>query len=439
MQQLTPFDISKDAWIVICGCLTPLDFLSLRQTCSFLCDTTNNRKHVSINKYWQKQCESFWSQIKKSHYKTENWFCLFQSMIDIIILCDLRSILKKHEKTIEQLQSTDSIIFRNNAHDNNIRYNKQNLEQLDAKLRLIYGMKITINTILDSAEDETSEILINIIRGDKVELFKIYIYNTNVNEIIVYSPRTKHEKSVIITAIEASSFKILEYLLGDADDDDNDDNYSFKESIDVNEEYSVMSPLSMAARYKQANVVSLLIKHPNMTKKGINASTAAGRTALHYACFLSGIHDQTVAQRKKTIENSVEIIKLLVSDKRTDVNIPDNIGYTPLMVAVRNHSKLVEALLSNKENQVDANVVCTDENDFTAMHVIAARWGIFKDKDRIKSAKILLAKCDVDCNILNRYGKTALQVAKDYKFDALVNVLSQYTSPLNIKSTQQNS
>ena len=351
MQRLTPFDISKDVWIIICGCLTPLDFLSLRQTCSFLRDTTNNRKHRSITKYWQQQCESFWYQIEKSHYKTKNWFCLFQSMIDIIILCDLIIMLKKHEKTIEQLQSTDSIIFSDNiadGHGNNIRYKNQNLQRLDAKLRLIYGLKITMNAVLDEENQRSaSGVLENIMTRDKVELFKIYIYNRNVNKIIVYnySHGNRMERSVLETAIFHSSFKILEYLLGDEIDEIDDDNHDHDHDIDVTQ-YLTIPPLQMATDYKQVNTVSLLVKHPSMTKQGINEVDMLGRTALHSACSLARFRDQSKDVQERAIKNGVEIIKILVNDKRTVVNMSDFNGNTPVMLAIRTHSKFVEALLT---------------------------------------------------------------------------------------------
>ena len=103
MTSLTIFDIHEDALFVVIGCLAPLDFLSLSQTCSHFRHLSDPMKYSAMNKYWQTKCQQSWSSIKKSNYTTDNYRDLFKLMVDFIVWTI-------NNNDIDQLQF--SIIFK---------------------------------------------------------------------------------------------------------------------------------------------------------------------------------------------------------------------------------------------------------------------------------------------------------------------------------------
>ena len=61
------------------------------------------------------------------------------------------------------------------------------------------------------------------------------------------------------------------------------------------------------------------------------------------------------------------MIKLLIEDQRADVNACDHCrGNTPLMVAVKQHPKFVQMLLQHKD--IDVNIQNKKGN--TALHIL---------------------------------------------------------------------
>ena len=440
---LTVVDVSDDVWFLIFGLLTPLDFLCVHQTCLFLRDITNGTKHHEINNYWQHQCKKLWSQIEKTKYKTKNWYSLFESIIDVIVNTKyVYRLLRTHKENpgiVEQIRSistTNQIKFKPNIA----------IKDLDSILFASYNFLLTMDMISQNEQSlnflKGSSISNGILKADSIELFKIYTWNMSDNEIHSININTSEENdnynmqnqqnmSLLRESIRCNSYQIIKYILTEK---------KF-ENIDVGdidcEQFPVKrwryvrlgleskhTPLMLAARLKQINTVSLLLKHPKMTLLGINARSYYGQTALHYA-----MTSHRMGAIDESINDGVEIIKLIVNDKRTDVNLKSyNINVTtPLFTAVSmlGHSKFVEALLSNKYCFVDVDL--KDYHKNTVLHYIAGgkMRPISVRDQQIISAKMLLTRTDLDRNILNRDGKTALQIATETNYEAMVNILSE--------------
>ena len=443
---VTIADLSHDSLCLICDFLIPLDFLCVRRTCLVLYELTNEEKYSGIKKYWQKQCYQFWSLSRNRNYSTHDWFVLFQSMVNFVLhRCTLHNI-SKYKHILNQLQAINitDVIWCDTLQ---LPIQLKNITDLDSKLKLIYSLRITMESI------PSILVLKNIIITDNIEMFKIYIcntssYNSNSNSNITSISKAKEKMkthgnynstgiyersidSILMQSIQNDAIKISKYLLGD-------DKFSSIINVlqacnDNKSVYKNETPLSLAVNHKSSEIVSLLLKHPGMTKEGINQRDESDRTALHNACAF-GSKKLNINISEKQVDNAVKVVGVLISDERTMINAVDSrFGEAPLMVAARTHSKLVKVLLENKNIDINQQ---NKEGD-TALHCIARsfaknRYNSTEFNDELlKSAKLLLATNNINYNLVNKWNKTALQIAKANKFDKLVKALKNHANQDN--------
>ena len=252
----------------------------------------DSKKHPQINKYWQQQCECFWRLINKNNYKPKNYNykCLFESMANFVVLTD-----------------------------ESVRIYGRNIEKkVDLRIQA-YKMKLTLNDIF-SKETEHYKLGM-IIKYDNLEMFKIYTCNMNDDDINTHKIESRFaSKSILFTVITSKppAMRIANYLLAPVEivspilindesniDDTTDINsnnnnnekqnpnietyYNFAKIDVTSPEYTFSKdrPLTMASHYKHVEIVSLLMKHPNMTKNGINKGDHFGVTPLHCASTTS--------------------------------------------------------------------------------------------------------------------------------------------------------
>ena len=415
---LTIVDISDDVWFEILRLLTPLDVLCAHQTCLFLHDITSVTKHHEMNNYWQDQCKKSWSQIEKSKYKTNNWFSLFESMIDLIAKTKFvfTILLDQYPLIVPVIRSTkNQIIWKQNTA----------IKDLDSILKAAYSFYLTMDIISQHEQSVLVGvgILYGILTSDNVELFKIYAWDKSDNDI----HSSKNDVSLLRESMRYNSQKIIKYILTDKKFQNVDVTHYFKVKGPKRGQrrpypQSKNTPLMMAVQGKQMNTLSLLLKHRKMTKECINATDIYDRTALYLA-----IRSHRRDGMNETINCVAQMIKLLINDERTNCNVQTRDGTTPLMAAVGmvGHSKFVEALLSNQNCNIDVNFKNQHKN--TVLHYIAGgkmRPTSVRDQ-QIKSAKILIKRPDLDPNILNGDGKTALQIAKEMNYGEIVNLLTE--------------
>lgn len=227
-------------------------------------------------------------------------------------------------------------------------------------------------------------------------------------------------------------------------------------------EFVGYTALMWAVRVGCKEVVELLLSHPNVKDKiDVNIRDSEGDTALMLAI-----------DHFEDAENYEDIAELLLNHKDIDVNIQNNDGDTALMSAMaRGEKRIVELLLNhpnidvNNKNNVDAttaletgtifgrqetvklllnhediNVNIRDDKGMTALICATAYYDIDIDKLRQQGCpwikdkaemslgkqeivKLLLDHEDIDVNIQDEKGKTALMYAAEHNHKEIVELL----------------
>ena len=386
--------ISNDVWFYTFHLLTPLDFLAISHTCSFLynlCSVT----YAPIDKYWECQCKHLWSKINDTNYKAENWNKLFESMASFIDEC------AAYVSGMSRWRS----------------------QEITKMKKLAYNITVTVDTIANGIN--LRGILELAIIKDHLEIFKIYTHN--MSDDILNKPFHKttfglpgDRYLILHHVIENDALKICQYLLDTMDDGSNKKFRDIDVSVVNPHSYPLNTPLTAAVWRKNVQIIELLINHPNMTQMELNNANSEGMTPLHHACRLTSRID---------INDQIKIIRLLIDDVRTNVNYRGHkYGVTPLMTAIREHPKFVEILLQHE----DINVNVQNCKGNTVLHLLAMMKPT-KDSNKeraenyVKLAKLLMARDDLDCGIINDLGKTALEIAKQTKWKTMVHILNGET------------
>ena len=298
-----------------------------------------------------------------------------------------------------------------------------------------YDMKMTVDNFFSNRLEKY--LLGNIIYQDNLKMFRIYTCNTIDDDINTHRVPRRNSKPILFMVITASAIKIANYLLArvnivvNVDDDHKkneitNDNYHFPK-IDIGQGSSSNqdTPLTRAAYFKDVEIVSLLLNHPNMTKNGINKCNKYGQTPLH--CAAMNVRD---VRHTATDEDVEKTAQMLINDERTDLNCHDiKYGQTPLMYAMRMQARVAQLLIDNENVDVNAKSTHGHDDGGTALHI-----GIQTMKDNAckdtseydticQVIKKLLSRKDFDKNIRNGKGKTGLDMAKKAKFSKIVKML----------------
>ena len=467
--------IPDDVWFLTFCCLTPLEFVSIVQTCTHFNKLNDPTKYPAVNKCWEHHCHRLWSLCKPNNYPatlTSNFLDLFESMIYFIL------------STVtgpQCLDFTEINNLPNNYTAFTILDDPESKYQLMRKLlKPLYNMEITVDRI--SHLSKKTHFVAMIIAQDNDEMFKIYIHNQqqiNINQKTDNSDNSDHDHDnfdinspipflstgsgnrgtvILFQVIQDGAVKIANYLLGrtkvdhdhdltgdekksDFTNDDNDDNgdkgskIKGGDSIEKKDEYmytySYNFPnidvigskkrlygdtfLTLATFHQEPDIVSLLINHPNMTKSGINQVANSGWTALHHA-----LNHET-----EDPDITIEIATMLINDERTDINAVDNEGNSVLMYATEYQPKIVPILVLNKK----FNVNIQNLDGQTALHwIIERKWEngfkIELESRAIGLAKLLLKRKDFDLNIKDKKNRTAVDLAKHLAFHTMFDLLS---------------
>ena len=161
----------------------------------------------------------------------------------------------------------------------------------------------------------------------------------------------------------------------------------------------------------------------------VNVSDKAGYTALHRAC--QGGHEEVVSYllgkgADKTLTTSLgfsalyvaalkgyaNIVKVLLSNDVVDVNVSDKAGNTALHNACQEgHDEVVSYLLGK-----GADKTLTTSLGFSALHLAAL-------KGYANIVKVLLSNDDVDVNVSDKAGCTALHRACQGGHEEVVSYL----------------
>jgi ankyrin repeat protein len=191
--------------------------------------------------------------------------------------------------------------------------------------------------------------------------------------------------------------------------------------------------LILACRYGLKNVVELLLRESNENQLdiGINLVDRYGNTALHNAC-------------KK---NYTSIVRLLLTNNDTiNVNIPNQNGNTPLMLAVyENNIEIIHELLKCKDINVNslnvqletpliaacrmnnykiAKILVENEAIINKRYDLNGETAIFHAiRNNNRKLTSLLLEHEASIAFKNKNGKSPLSIAKEYKYKSIITLL----------------
>ena len=144
--------------------------------------------------------------------------------------------------------------------------------------------------------------------------------------------------------------------------------------------------LIYACKNNKKEAVKYLLSLPNIE---INTLSDEG-TALHLSCW----------------EDSLpEIFDMLINHSKIDVNIADEYGNTPLMIACRNGCFSAARKLLEKPGIHGVNL--RNKNGDTTFILSCGNW----DEDNSEFIDYLLANFEIDINDVNQWGNSALSAA----------------------------
>lgn len=458
------FDISDDIWFLTFMFQTPWDFGSISLTCTHFHDLCDETKHPAVNKFWKYHCHKQWKQLKHTccnavyscsigSRKGYNFLKLYDRMANFIIV----GMFFRGYPNLDHWYKRQIRTFMD---DKSMAIPIKQLLESDIKREIIFdnladkitNMEIRMNDLDNILKDELFRL---IIAFDNVDLFSIWLCNftarnTNfdINEPVIpneeHMYRTPQEYRILARVVCDNASKIAAFILGNVNemDDKKDYNYNFPKinlDISIDEAYwSTNTLLTYACSSKFVEIVSLLVNHPNMTKELINKSDGLKATPLHSA-VMKGLGGYKNPQGDR--DNSFKIAQMLLNDKRISdrsINGGDCDGVTPLMFAIIDYHKVAAILIDDDRCDVNIQRSSGDTVLHYLMHIVLARVVEKEDKkstdydmdNYLRLCEKLLQRKDLDCNIKNDKGNTALDEAKDKKLDLFVKLLNDHQQKL---------
>jgi ankyrin repeat protein/protein-tyrosine phosphatase len=179
-----------------------------------------------------------------------------------------------------------------------------------------------------------------------------------------------------------------------------------------------LAPLTIAVVYKRADVIPLLLAHPNINP---NVTDRSGLAPLHYVCSFGS--DSSLPRQHKVEENEIvhlRMLELLLQHPKIDINIADSNGNTPLLLAVMSGNVNCVAMLLNKGASVN---VCSMLGT-TPLHVAAER-------GHVNFVHLLLG-AGAHVNAQDNFGQTPLHLAAKNNQKEIVKILKQHGANVNI-------
>ena len=152
----------------------------------------------------------------------------------------------------------------------------------------------------------------------------------------------------------------------------------------------------------------------------VNEQNSDGDTALSYACAC--------------VFNRTEIVQILLQNKKINVNLQVNGGYSPFYTACGNNNSYESARLMVQDPRVDINL--TDYWGISPL-MYACYFGYTKIVHLLLSFGRnidILKKSTKDCSVI-KSDSTVLDIAKKTNNTAVVQLLQQYQN--NSKETQK--
>ena len=358
------FDIIDDAWISVILYCNVKDFLSLRLSCKHFNLLTNHKRYNQINKYWKHVCQRLCQDIDILNFETNDWFNFFISFSKFLMKeIELRG-LDRHNIILsiwdliclakdETARGTFPMLIGQIRRPIRYNYNYNSKTADDDYGDIDHDHDKNINDL-----SPRSYPIISACKNDNIEVFKLlskyfvdvaidednYRYRYSLDEI---RDDKYNDKSILEVIIVNQSYTIAKYLLckkGIENCGSIDVNKSFGGSYMVSK-----TALALAASKLDEIMVQLLLKYPTMNKHGINNTNFAmkskntyAETPLHWAIKSIGTRDN---------DKGARVLKLLLNDERTNGNLINYNGRTPLRQALYDKcSNRILLLLINSPN-----------------------------------------------------------------------------------------
>ena len=193
------------------------------------------------------------------------------------------------------------------------------------------------------------------------------------------------------------------------------------------------TPLIWAARYGNTKFISTVLR-PDEAFCDVNYSDPNGWTAFEHAVAFSNTHIMSMILSTTTFDNNsvdsngrtrlleavercdLDMAKILLEEERCDPNIPDKEGRTPLTIAVSRCQAAPDLMFRTTVSLMKSNSALPERaNSMQQRNLQASKDAVEYDRLII----LLLKRPDLDVNLQDRSGMSALMVAS-FRGSALV-------------------
>ncbi|OQD70187.1 hypothetical protein PENANT_c145G01333 [Penicillium antarcticum] len=213
------------------------------------------------------------------------------------------------------------------------------------------------------------------------------------------------------------------------------------EKANINQNFSGLTPLMLATKLRYADAVDLLLSHHSVRViQRNNLGESAFSMAVLHGCVRivkSLVNVQKIDLNDQSLDGNAPIItaltcrhtyifQLLLSDVRTNVNICDHHGQTPLHVAVEiGDYGAVQMLVRNPRVHVN----CFNHRQETPLLLAVKGYGRFLPiNKRLLIVEALLLSHYINLNYQDENGRTAIWYAVDNSEAKLAELLLQQMS-----------
>ena len=384
-EEFNVLKIADDIWASIFCFLNVIDFLSVNKSCIHF------NKLAMSNKYWEIQCKYLWFEVESNRFKTKDWKKFYMELVECT-------------KALIKDKQSQYYLYGKIKNARKLHINLCQSNEIDK-----YFKGISLET-KNFANDEN--VICVICDLDLLAFFKVLVYGMSDKQLNNVIEHILGNTCILNIAIETNATKILNFLLGhdntnaNTNANPNTNNYEIKynfPNLDVNCIRCPGRPLQMACFDRLVPIVSLLLNHPNMNKDSVDGVDSSNVSILQGVCRRVDNHLHT----GKDLESYIAIVKLLINDKRCNVNNRDQNGETALFNSITHQYPDISTLLIENKH-VDVNLQSNVTGN-TVLHY-AVIYSSYNTKTMIKVIKKLLTRKDLNLGIKNFDGQTALNL-----------------------------
>ena len=202
------------------------------------------------------------------------------------------------------------------------------------------------------------------------------------------------------------------------------------------------TPLLIATRYKNYEIIEILLNTPKLNTD-INLRGDFSQSALDKAIELEDlelvklllntpgidVNSQNKTEEKTSLQVAIlagntEIVKELLEHKGININSQDDSEANTLMTAIIKGGKIFEMIF--EDSRIDVNA--TDKYGESALH-FAVAYELYDATEK------LLSSPEIDLSLKNQNGKTALDLAIEFKNQKIIDLIENHIAKQTEKSS----